>query len=67
MEYLSLWRDIQGNGNSYRRGIVYTPPYYREGLRLLMRGSNQSIALDNGFTKCVLYGYKPTSNSIYQK
>ena len=49
---------------------VYTPPYYRgKGYASSCVAQISQIALDNGFTKCVLYTdlLNPTSNSIYQK
>jgi len=49
---------------------VYTPPYYRgNGYASSCVAQISQIALDNGFTKCVLYTdlLNPTSNSIYQK
>lgn len=50
--------------------FVYTPPYYRgNGYASSCVAQISQIALDNGFTKCVLYTdlLNPTSNSIYQK
>lgn len=50
--------------------FVYTPPYYRcEGYASSCVAQISQIALDKGFTKCVLYTdlLNPTSNSIYQK
>lgn len=50
--------------------LVYTPPYYRgKGYASSCVAQISQIALDNGFTKCVLYTdlLNPTSNSIYQK
>ncbi len=50
--------------------FVYTPPYYRgKGYASSCVAQISQIALDNGFTKCVLYTdlLNPTSNSIYQK
>ncbi|NLJ96105.1 MAG: GNAT family N-acetyltransferase [Clostridiales bacterium] len=50
--------------------FVYTPPYYRgKGYATSCVAQISQIALDNGFTKCVLYTdlSNPTSNSIYQK
>ena len=49
---------------------VYTPPYYRgNGYASSCVAQISQIALDNGFTKCVLYTdlLNLTSNSIYQK
>lgn len=51
-------------------GYVYTPPYYRrKGYASSCVAQISQIALDKGFTKCVLYTdlLNPTSNSIYQK
>lgn len=50
--------------------FVYTPPYYRgKGYASSCVAQISQIALDKGFTKCVLYTdlLNPTSNSIYQK
>jgi len=50
--------------------FVYTPPYYRErGYATSCVAQISQLALDKGFTKCVLYTdlLNPTSNSIYQK
>ena len=50
--------------------FVYTPPYYREkGYATSCVAQISQIALEKGFTKCVLYTdlANPTSNSIYQK
>lgn len=50
--------------------FVYTPPYYRgKGYATSCVAKISQIALDKGFTKCVLYTdlLNPTSNSIYQK
>lgn len=50
--------------------FVYTPPYYRgKGYASSYVAQISQIALDKGFTKCVLYTdlLNPTSNSIYQK
>jgi len=50
--------------------FVYTPPYYREkGYATSCVAQLSQLALDKGFTKCVLYTdlANPTSNSIYQK
>ncbi len=50
--------------------FVYTPPYYRgNGYASSCVAQISQIALDNGFTKCVLYTdlLNLTSNSIYQK
>jgi len=49
---------------------VYTPPYFRaKGYATSCVAQISQIALDRGFTKCVLYTdlANPTSNSIYQK
>lgn len=49
---------------------VYTPPYFRgKGYASSCVAQISQIALDRGFTKCVLYTdlMNPTSNSIYQK
>lgn len=49
---------------------VYTPPYYRgRGYATSCVAQLSQMALDRGFTKCVLYTdlSNPTSNSIYQK
>lgn len=49
---------------------VYTPPYYRgKGYASSCVAQISQMALDKGFTKCVLYTdlLNPTSNSIYQK
>ena len=51
-------------------GVVYTPPYYcGKGYATSCVAQISQIALDKGFTKCVLYTdlANPTSNSIYQK
>jgi len=50
--------------------FVYTPPYYREkGYATSCVAQISQIALEKGFTKCVLYTdlANPISNSIYQK
>lgn len=50
--------------------MVYTPPYYRgHGYATSCVAQISQIALNEGFTKCVLYTdlLNPTSNSIYQK
>jgi len=50
--------------------FVYTPPYYRgKGYASSCVTQLSQMALDKGFTKCVLYTdlLNPTSNSIYQK
>jgi uncharacterized protein len=50
--------------------FVYTPPYYRQkGYASSCVAQISQIALDKGFTKCVLYTdlLNPTSNSIYRK
>lgn len=50
--------------------FVYTPPYYRgKGYATSCVAQISQVALDKGFTKCVLYTdlLNPTSNSIYQK
>jgi predicted GNAT family acetyltransferase len=50
--------------------FVYTPPYNREkGYATSAVAQVSQLALNNGFTKCVLYTdlENPTSNSIYPK
>jgi predicted GNAT family acetyltransferase len=50
--------------------FVYTPPYEsRKGYATSIVAQISRLALDRGFTKCVLYtdAANPTSNSIYQK
>lgn len=50
--------------------FVYTPPYYRgRGYASSCVALLSQIALNKGFTRCVLYTdlANPTSNSIYQK
>ena len=50
--------------------FVYTPPYYRgKGYATSCVAQISQLALDKGYTKCVLYTdlANPTSNSIYQK
>ena len=50
--------------------FVYTPPYWRgKGYATSCVAQISQIALDNGFSRCVLYTdlSNPTSNSIYQK
>jgi len=50
--------------------FVYTPPYERgKGYASSIVAQISQLALDTGFTKCVLYTdlANPTSNSIYQK
>jgi len=50
--------------------FVYTPPYERgKGYATSIVAQLSQLALDKGFTKCVLYTdlANPTSNSIYQK
>jgi len=50
--------------------FVYTPPYERgKGYATSIVAQISELALDKGFTKCVLYTdlANPTSNSIYQK
>lgn len=50
--------------------FVYTPPYYRgKGYASSCVAQISQIALDKGFTKCVLYTdlLNLTSNNIYQK
>ncbi|MHB1484866.1 MAG: GNAT family N-acetyltransferase [Saccharofermentanales bacterium] len=50
--------------------FVYTPAYYRgNGYATSIVAQISQLALDKGFTKCVLYTdlAKPTPNSIYQK
>lgn len=49
---------------------VYTPPYFRgKGYATSCVAQISQMALDKGFTRCVLYTdlQNPTSNSIYQK
>jgi len=51
-------------------GLVYTPPYFRgRGYASSCVAQVSQLALDKGFTRCVLYTdlANPTSNSIYQK
>lgn len=51
-------------------GYIYTPPYYRcKGYASSCVAKLSQLALDKGFSKCVLYTdlLNPTSNSIYQK
>jgi Predicted acetyltransferase len=51
-------------------GLVYTPPYYcGKGYATSCVAKLSQLALDKGFTRCVLYTdlANPTSNSIYQK
>lgn len=50
--------------------FVYTPPYHRKkGYATSIVAQISELALEKGFTKCVLYTdlANPTSNSIYQK
>lgn len=50
--------------------FVYTPPYLRrKGYATSIVAQISQLALDQGFTRCVLYTdlANPTSNSIYQK
>lgn len=50
--------------------FVYTPPYERgKGYATSVVAQISQLALDKGYTKCVLYTdlANPTSNSIYQK
>lgn len=50
--------------------FVYTPPYERrQGYATSIVAQISQLALDKGFTRCVLYTdlANPTSNSIYQK
>ena len=50
--------------------LVYTPPYFRgRGYATSCVAQLSQLALDQGFTRCVLYTdlANPTSNSIYQK
>lgn len=50
--------------------FVYTPPYERKkGYATSIVAQISQLALDKGFTRCVLYTdlANPTSNSIYQK
>lgn len=56
--------------NAIGVGFVYTPPYFRgKGFATSCVARLSQMALDKGFTKCVLYTdlLNPTSNSIYQK
>jgi predicted GNAT family acetyltransferase len=49
---------------------VYTPPYFRgKGYATSCVAQLSQMALDRGYTRCVLYTdlLNPTSNSIYQK
>ena len=51
-------------------GYVYTPPYFRnKGYANSCVAAVSRLALDRGFTRCVLYTdlANSTSNSIYQK
>ena len=51
-------------------GLVYTPPYFRgKGYATACVAAVSQIALDRGFSKCVLYTdlANPISNSIYMK
>jgi len=51
-------------------GFVYTPPWFRgKGYATSCVAAVSCIALEEGFTRCVLYTdlANPTSNSIYQK
>ena len=50
--------------------FVYTPPYFRgKGYATSCVAQLSQMALDQGFTRCVLYTdlLNPTSNRIYQK
>jgi len=50
--------------------FVYTPPYFRgRGYATSCVAQISQMALDKGYTRCVLYTdlLNPTSNSIYQK
>lgn len=50
--------------------FVYTPPYFRrKGYATSCVAQLSQMALDKGYSKCVLYTdlLNPTSNSIYQK
>ncbi|MBB2184463.1 GNAT family N-acetyltransferase [Lachnospiraceae bacterium MD1] len=50
--------------------FVYTPPYFRgNGYATSCVAQISQMALDKGYTRCVLYTdlLNPTSNSIYQK
>lgn len=50
--------------------MVYTPPYFRgKGYASACVAKLSQVALDRGFSRCVLYTdlANPTSNSIYQK
>lgn len=56
--------------NAIGVAFVYTPPYEcRKGYATSVVAQISQLALDTGFTKCVLYTdlANPTSNSIYQK
>ena len=56
--------------NAIGVAFVYTPPYYRKkGYASSCVAQISQIALDKGYTKCVLYTdlLNPTSNSIYKK
>ena len=51
-------------------GMVYTPPYFRgKGYASACVAKLSQVALNRGFSKCVLYTdlTNPTSNSIYQR
>ena len=51
-------------------GFVYTPPYERgKGYATALVAQISQLALDRGFSKCVLYTdmANPTSNNIYQR
>lgn len=51
-------------------GYVYTPPYFRgRGYATSCVAAVSRLALEKGFTRCVLYTdlANPTSNNIYQK
>lgn len=50
--------------------FVYTPPYFLgNGYATSCVAQISQMALDNGYTRCVLYTdlLNPTSNSIYKK
>lgn len=56
--------------NAIGIAFVYTPPYYRgRGYATSCVAQLSQMALDNGYSRCVLYTdlANPTSNSIYQK
>ncbi len=60
-------RELQ---NAVGIAFVYTPPYFRgRGYATSCVAQISQMALDRGYTSCVLYTdlLNPTSNSIYQK